>query len=144
MHACSTSSCPSAEIVVDRSSVLAVKASPPDVEMARLVALRYGGESPSVPGCLCDGAPSTAFSLWCDHNPIAICLLRENLCFAGRLPEHEHCSGKKTAVNVFMRRDFDRPWATTSESIWFFGFFHFRNSLLPHTMVHPIHWQYSQ
>ena len=30
-------------------------ASPRDVEMARLVALRYGGESASVPGCLCDG-----------------------------------------------------------------------------------------
>ena len=26
-----------------------------DVEMARLVALRYGGESESVPGCLFDG-----------------------------------------------------------------------------------------
>ena len=41
MHACSTSSCLAAEIVVDCSYVLAVKASPPDVEMARLVALRY-------------------------------------------------------------------------------------------------------
>ena len=33
--------------------------TPPDedwfVEMARLVALRYGGESTSAPGCLCDG-----------------------------------------------------------------------------------------
>ena len=46
-------SCLPAEIVVDCSYVLAVKASP-DVEMARLVALRYGGESASVPGCLCD------------------------------------------------------------------------------------------
>ena len=55
MHACSTSSCLPAEIVVDYSYVLAVKASPPDVEMARLVTLRYGGESASVPGCLCDG-----------------------------------------------------------------------------------------
>ena len=39
---------------------LAVKASPPDddwfVEMARLVALRYGGESASVPGRSCDAA----------------------------------------------------------------------------------------
>ena len=38
---------------------LAVKASPPDddwfVEMARLVALRYGGQSASVLGCLSDG-----------------------------------------------------------------------------------------
>ena len=55
LHACSTSSCQPAEIVVDCSYVLAVKASPPDVEMARLVALRCGGESASVPGCLCDG-----------------------------------------------------------------------------------------
>ena len=56
MHACSTSSaCLPAEIVVDCSYVLAVKASPPDVEVARLVALRYGGESKSVPGCLLNG-----------------------------------------------------------------------------------------
>ena len=56
MHACSTSSCLPAEIGVDFSYVLAVKASPPDVEMARLVALRYGGggKSASFPG-LCDG-----------------------------------------------------------------------------------------
>ena len=57
MHACSTSSClPGAEIGVDCTYLLAVKASPPDVEMARLVALCYGGESASIPGCLCDGA----------------------------------------------------------------------------------------
>ena len=54
MRVCPTSSCLPAEIVVDYSYVLAVKASSPDVEMARLVALRYGGESASVPGCLCD------------------------------------------------------------------------------------------
>ena len=35
--------------------VLALKASPPDVEMAGLGALRFGGESALVPGCLCDG-----------------------------------------------------------------------------------------
>ena len=55
MHACSTSSCLPAEIVVDYSNVLAVKASPSGVEMARLVALRYGGESASVPGFFCGG-----------------------------------------------------------------------------------------
>ena len=55
MHAPSPPSCLHAEIVVDYSYVLAVKSSPPDVEMARLVTLRYGGESASVPGCLCDG-----------------------------------------------------------------------------------------
>ena len=55
MHACSTSSCLRAEIVGDYSYVLAVKASPPDVELARLVALRYDGESATVPGFLCDG-----------------------------------------------------------------------------------------
>ena len=53
-HACSTSSFLPAEIVVDCSYVLAVKASP-DVEMARLVVVRYGGESASIPGCFCDG-----------------------------------------------------------------------------------------
>ena len=53
MHACSAPSC----LLVDvyYCYVLAFKASPPDVEMASLVALRYGGESASVPGCLCDG-----------------------------------------------------------------------------------------
>ena len=55
LHACSTSSCQPAEIVVDCSYVLAVEASPPDVEIVRLVALRYGGESESIPGCLCHG-----------------------------------------------------------------------------------------
>ena len=55
MHAPPPPACLPAEIVVDCSYVLAVKASPPDVEMARLVALRYGGESESVPGCLCNG-----------------------------------------------------------------------------------------
>ena len=48
-------SCLPAQIVVDCSYFLAVKASPPDVDMARLVALRYGGEWVSVPGCLRDG-----------------------------------------------------------------------------------------
>ena len=52
MHACSTSSCLSAKVVVHYSYVPAIKASPSDVEMARLVALPYGGESASVSGCL--------------------------------------------------------------------------------------------
>ena len=64
MYACSTSSCLPAEIVVDYSYVFAAKASPPDVEMARLVALRYGGESASVPGCLCDGTAGTLYRLF--------------------------------------------------------------------------------
>ena len=55
MHACSTPSCLLAEIVVYCGYALGVKVSPPDVEMARLIALRYGGELASVPGCLCDG-----------------------------------------------------------------------------------------
>ena len=46
---------PAFEVFVGCSYVLAAKASPPEVEMARLVTLRYGGESASVPGCLCDG-----------------------------------------------------------------------------------------
>ena len=58
---CSTSSCLPAEIntLLTVNYFLAVKASPPDddwfVEMARLVALRYGGQSASVLGCLSDG-----------------------------------------------------------------------------------------
>ena len=99
MPACSTSSCLPAEIVVGCSYVLAVKASPPDVEMARLVALGYGGELSSVPGCLiCDGT-GPLYRLFSDMtiNPHAICLLRESLCFPGRLPDHEHCSGDKIA-----------------------------------------------
>ena len=54
MHACYTSFCRPGEIVADYSYVHAVEASPENVEMARLVDLRYGGESASVPGCLCD------------------------------------------------------------------------------------------
>ena len=65
MRAPPSTSCLPAEIVVDCSYVLAVKASPPDVEMARLVALRYGGESASVPGCFCDST-STLYRLFCD------------------------------------------------------------------------------
>ena len=55
VRACSTSSCLPAEVVVWCNYVLALKASPPDVEMAGLGALRFGGESALVPGCLCDG-----------------------------------------------------------------------------------------
>ena len=46
--------CLPAEIVVECSYVLAVKASP-DVEMARFVALRYGGDLALFPDSLCDG-----------------------------------------------------------------------------------------
>ena len=60
---CTTSSCLPAESVVDCSYNLAIKASPPDVEMACLVVLRYGGESASVPDCLCDGT-GTLYSLF--------------------------------------------------------------------------------
>ena len=55
VHACSTSSCLPAEIVVDCIYAIAVKASLPDVEMAPLVGLHYSEESASVPGCLSDG-----------------------------------------------------------------------------------------
>ena len=90
----------------DCSYLLADKASPPDndwfVEMARLVALRYGSESASAPGCLCDGT-GTLYRVFSvdDHNPIAVCLMRESPCFAGGPSEHEHCAGKKIAVNIF-------------------------------------------
>ena len=63
MHACSTACSLAAEMVVDYSYVFAVEASPPDVEMARLVGLRYSGEWESVPTCVCDGV-SILFSLF--------------------------------------------------------------------------------
>ena len=44
--------------------------------------------------CVTVQAPFTSCSLWHDHDPIAVCLLRESPCFTGRPPEHEHCSGK--------------------------------------------------
>ena len=59
--------------------------------------------------CVTIQAPFTACSLWYDHNPIAVCLLRESPCFAGRSPEHEHCSGKKIAVNVVHPARLRRP-----------------------------------
>ena len=65
MNACSTSSCMPAEIMVECSYVLAVKASPSDVEMARLVGILYGGESASALGCLCDVA-GTLYGLICE------------------------------------------------------------------------------
>jgi len=102
MHACSTTTYLPVEIVVDCSYVLTVKPSQPDVEMARVVVLRYGGESASVPGCLCDGTGTLVrlVSLWYDQNLIiAVCLLRESLCFAGLPPMREHCSEEKIAVN---------------------------------------------
>ena len=58
--------CLLSEIAVACSYVLAVKVSPPDVEMARLVAQRYGGESASVPGCLCDGTGALFHRSFCD------------------------------------------------------------------------------
>ena len=86
MHACSISSCLPAEIV-DCSYVLAVKALPPDVEMARLAVLRYGGESASVPGCFCDGT-STLYLLFSD-------MTMTPLQFA--------CSGKDPALRASPR-----------------------------------------
>ena len=66
----------SAEIVVDCSYVRAVKATLPDRRReARPVILRYGGDSASAPGCMCDGAGTRCCcSLWHDDNPIS-CLL---------------------------------------------------------------------
>ena len=63
MHACFTSPSLAAEIVVECSCVLAVNASPPDMEMARIVALRYGGESASVPVLLSE-ATGTIYRLF--------------------------------------------------------------------------------
>ena len=55
--------CLPVEIVVDCSYVLDIQALPPDVEKARLVALRYGVGSTSIPGCLYDGT-GTLFNLF--------------------------------------------------------------------------------
>ena len=38
-----------------------------------------------------------------------VVVLWESHCFAGRSPEHEHCSWTKTAVNVLLRQGFDGP-----------------------------------
>ena len=85
MHACSTSSCLPTEIV-DYSYVLAVKTSPPDVEMARLVALRYDGESASVPRCLCDGT-GTLYRLFSDMTITPLQWLAQgNTLFCGPFP----------------------------------------------------------
>ena len=51
--------------------------------------------------CVTVLAPFIIFSLSHDHNPIAMCLLRESPCFAGRFPEHGHCSGKKKTRKRF-------------------------------------------
>ena len=62
MHA--RSFCLPAEIVVDCSYVFVVKALPTDVAMARLVALRFGGQSASArAACVTVQAPFVAFSL---------------------------------------------------------------------------------
>ena len=64
MGACPTSSCLLVDIVVDCSYVLAVNATPPDVEMARLVALRYCRGSASVrAACVTEQAVVTACAL---------------------------------------------------------------------------------
>ena len=53
---------PASRDFVNRSYLLAYMTSPPDdgwfVEMPRLVALRFGGETASAPGCLCTGTGS--------------------------------------------------------------------------------------
>ena len=59
--------------------------------------------------CVTLQAPFTACSLRHDHNPIAVCLLRESPCFAGRFPKHKHCPGKKIAVSVFFAARLRRP-----------------------------------
>ena len=89
---------------------------PPDVEMACPVSLRYGSELTSVPGCLCDGTGTsfTACSLWYDHNPIRVCVLRERPNFVGRLPENEQCSEYRViAVTVFCTTR--RRWPLSSD-----------------------------
>ena len=83
--------------------------------------------------CVTVQAPLTACSLRHDLNPFSVCFLRESPCFACCLPEYEHCSGKKIAVNVFDAARLRRPLSNDvpDEHLVFFLFFvHFRNSLL--------------
>ena len=65
VYAYSISSCLPAEIVVECRYVLAVKVSPLDVEMGRLVALSYVGNLASVSGgwCVGTGTPYLLFSV---------------------------------------------------------------------------------
>ena len=72
--------------------------------------------------CVTVQPPFTACSLWHDHNPTAVCLLRESPCFAGRFPEHEHCSGKKIAVNVFYAARLQRSLSNDVPEHLFFCF----------------------
>ena len=55
LPACPTSPCQHGENVDDYSYVLAIEESPSNVEMAHPVPLRYGGETASVSGYVCDG-----------------------------------------------------------------------------------------
>ena len=111
MHACSSSSCLPAEIVVDSSYVLVVMASPPDVVMTRLVALRYGGESELVPGCLFDGT-GTVYRLFSlkRPNPQSNAHAQEKPLFSEGISWAQALLWeiKKTST-FFMRRDFDGP-----------------------------------
>ena len=77
--------------------------------------------------CVTVQAPFTACSLWHDHNPIAVCLLRESPCFAGRPPGHEHCSGNKIAVKFFGAARLRRPLSNDVPELLFlfFSFFFF-------------------
>ena len=130
MHACSTSSCLPAEIIVDCSYVLVVKASLPDVEMARLVALRYGGESESVPGCLFDGT-GTLYRLFSvtrkksqsnDH-------VQGKPLFSEGIPWARALFWEIKAINLFYAVRLRRTLSNdVPEQLFFFVFFHFRNS----------------
>ena len=125
MHACSTSSWLHAVFAVSCSYVLAFRASPPHAEMTRLVAVRYGGESASVPSCLCDGTGILLhFFLRNDHNPISICVLRESPSFAGRQPEREreHCSLENKKLNVFYAARVRRPLSNDVPEHYFLFF----------------------
>ena len=103
--------------MVDFCYDLALKALPSDVELVRLVALLYGGESASVPGCLCDDSGTL-------YGDMTITPLQ----FSGsaKVPVLQAFSllmsialARKYPSTVFMRRDFEGPRATTSVSINF-------------------------
>ena len=101
---------PAYGIVVDCSYVLSVKASPPDVEMARLVARRYGGESESVPGCLFGGT-GTLYRVFSDKAKTpgqCSCSGKTPVC-GGHTLGMSIALGNKKPSAFFVRRDIDGP-----------------------------------
>ena len=91
--------------------------------MARLVALRYIGESASVPGCSCDGT-GTLHRLSCDMTitPLQFACSGKYTVWRAFPLSMSIALGNISRQRFFMRRDFDGACTTTSLSIYFFFF----------------------